>query len=147
MYKARFDGGCWPNPKGHASSACIIEHEGIEVYRKSNYIGFGIGMTNNVAEFDGVLLILKWLNKFGENQPCEIIGDSTIVINRMKSQTLPKGVCQEKAYDCIMSARWYKGKITYKWEGRDSNEECDSMCELEIEEAMLRLSSCGILLD
>lgn len=135
MYKARFDGGCWPNPKGHASSACVIEKDGIEVFRQSRYIGHGTGMTNNVAEFDGVLLILKWLHEFGENNSCEIIGDSSIVVNRMKTQTLPKGICQEKAYDCIKCARYYKGKLSFKWETRDANDECDAMCDLEIEEA------------
>ena len=51
MLIARFDGACDPNPKGHASCACLITRGEEEVYRKARYIGYGDGMTNNVAEF------------------------------------------------------------------------------------------------
>lgn len=144
MYKARFDGGCIPNPRGHASSACVIYKGDKEVYRQSEYLGFGPGNTNNVAEFHGVLMILKWLNDFGQNQPCEIIGDSQIVINRMNSRTLPKGVCKAKAYDCMICSSWYKGKITYKWERRDNNSDCDSMCDAEIKIAFQNQQPWGL---
>ena len=48
---ARFDGGCFPNPGGHASCAMLIERDGVEVARESKYLGHGAAMTCNVAEY------------------------------------------------------------------------------------------------
>ena len=140
MLRARFDGGCVPNPLGFAACACLIEDDGVEVYRKSLYIGRGHGMTNNVAEFRGLMLILEWISV---NKPEEIhiTGDSQIVINRMNRPRgygkLPVGVSAQIAMECKHVAWSLKSKVHFHWRRRDENDECDAMCDLEIQEAII----------
>ena len=146
MLIARFDGACEPkNPGGHGACACVIERDGFEIYRKSEYLGYGPEMTNNVAEYQGLMLILKWYNKriaalAGEH--LHIIGDSMIVIRRMtgKSRKPPVGICAPLARDCVLAAQFNRPCLSFEWQGRDNNEECDAMCSLEIENAILELA-------
>lgn len=135
MLIARFDGACLPrNPGGHTACACLITRDGVEVYRASEYIGFGSGMTNNVAEFRGLLLILKWFNALHTKEPMHIIGDSTVVIRRMngKARKAVKGICAPQADDCRLAASWNRQWLTFEWQGRDNNDECDRMCEAAV---------------
>lgn len=138
MLIARFDGGCIPNPKGHASSACFITRDGNEVFRQSKYLGFGEGMTNNVAEFEGVKMILQWYMRNGTSEPMRVIGDSQVVIWRMmgKYRKSVTGTCAEVANECLEIKSWLPwGAVTFEWQARMNNDECDAMCDLEIEEA------------
>ena len=138
MLKARFDGACEPNPEGEAACSCLIERNGIEIYRESRYLGSGKGMTCNVSEFEGLMMILRWFNNLKSNEPITIIGDSRIVINRMNRRGThhPTGVCAKIAMECVLAASWHRNLMTFCWEGRESNDECDAMCQLEIDDAV-----------
>lgn len=134
-YRVRFDGGCFPNPLGHASCACLITRGDRTVYQESKYLGFGAGMTNNVAEFAGLLMAIEWLvANAAASATIEVIGDSAIVIRRMQTRTLPSGVCRGKAAECLIAVRRL-GAVAFRWEGRESNDICDGMCDREIERA------------
>lgn len=142
MLIARFDGACQPiNPGGHAACACLIERDGVEVYRKSEYIGHGDGMTNNVAEYRGLLLILNWFNSQPNNERIHIIGDSQIVIRRMsgKARKPSTGVCSAVSLECLNAAVLHRFSISYEWQRREHNDECDAMCQLEIDEIIAQL--------
>lgn len=134
ILRARFDGGCVPNPEGHASCACLIMRGTAEVYRKSVYLDEGPGMTNNVAEYSGLKLILEFLLVHPE--PCIIIGDAELVINRMRSSTTSggTGVCAPLALECKALARKLTSLVDYRWQPRTRNEVCDAMCQAEIDE-------------
>lgn len=140
MLIARFDGACDPNPLGHCSCACLIERDGAEVHRESRYLGNGQGMTNNVAEYEGLLLILRWFNRqveLGHRERLLVIGDSMLVINCMGRQKMrpSSGVCAASSQKCIEAATIHKPMMTFQWQPRQHNEECDAMCQLEIGEA------------
>lgn len=126
-YVARFDGGCWPNPGGHASCACVIARGAEEAHRECVYLGSGSAQTNNVAEFSGLLLILKWLKANAPQAETQIISDSTIVVNRMNSRNLPKGVCRVKAQECL-SLLAFLPRLSFIWQPREENADCDRMC-------------------
>src|ERR1035437_11168772 len=83
MLVARFDGACERNPRGHTACACLFHRGAVEVYRKSEYIGCGAGITNNVAEYSGLLMILKWFNAHEPKERLHIVGDARLVIRRM----------------------------------------------------------------
>lgn len=137
MLRARFDGGCWPNPGGHAACACLIEQDGEEVYRESVYLGFGKAMTSNVAEYRGLRLVLNWFRRLEPKEPLHIVGDAQIVVNRMKGKSRKPcvGMCTPLALECEAAARPFKEWLTFEWQRRENNDECDAMCDLEIDEA------------
>lgn len=97
-------------------------------------------MTNNVAEFEGIKMILKWYLDTGTIEEMNIIGDSQVVIWRMleKYRRPVTGVCADVANDCRqMQCYLPLGKISFSWQPRLHNDECDAMSTLEIEEAIL----------
>jgi ribonuclease HI len=97
-------------------------------------------MTNNVAEFSGMLLVLEWLTDNPSNEPIHIFADSEIVIRRMKgaSKKPPVGSCAQIATACrdavypLHSTR----KITFEWRRRLHNAICDRMCTEKIKQAV-----------
>jgi len=134
---ARFDGGCWNNPGGPASAACLIEKDGVELYRNSKLLEAAPGVTNNVAEFEGLMLILEWLHKFrkhNKNEIINVVSDSQIVIRRMHSKTLPKGHCRLIASQCLKVYSELGLHINFGWQKRDHNTACDEMCTQVLKE-------------
>lgn len=140
MILARFDGACDPNPGGHASCACLITENETELYRKSEYLGVGRGTSCNVAEYAGLMLILRWLAENRPTKPVKVIGDSMIVIRKMKNHSMrgSTGLCAQVSADCKLAMSFMRDlEISFEWEGRAANEECDAMCELEISEKII----------
>ena len=82
-YRAWFDGACEPvNPGGTASFGVVIKGvDGTVLLRDHGVVGIGKAMSNNVAEYAGVLHILKHLSS---RQPGRVTihGDSNLVINQ-----------------------------------------------------------------
>lgn len=96
-------------------------------------------MTNNVAEFEGIKMILQWYldNKLRETM--QVIGDSQVVIWRMlgKYRKPVTGSCAAVATDCLKLKEILPkiSIVTFKWLPRLNNDACDAMCNLEIHEA------------
>ena len=80
--KVFFDGSCEPvNPGGTAKwGVAIIENETI-IKTLSGTIGKGEGMTNNVAEYHGLIAALEYLKEHHIDDYIEVFGDSNMVIN------------------------------------------------------------------
>lgn len=136
MLVARFDGGCDDNPGGNTACSCIVHRAGVEVYRYSKYLGFGPLMSNNVAEFEGLHAILKWYLNSGLTEKMDVIGDSQIVIGRMTGmyRKPAKGLCAEIAKKCLELQSWLPcDTVRFFWEPRLHNDDCDAMCNAEIE--------------
>jgi len=85
MIEIYFDGACEPvNPGGTASYGYLIKNNGRIIKKESKIIGEGTGMTNNLAEYHGLLAALKYLsaNKFAKSVNSLIIfTDSKLVFN------------------------------------------------------------------
>jgi ribonuclease HI len=105
-------------------------------------------MTNNVAEYSGLLLILKWFNAHEPKERLHIVGDARLVIRRMtrKAAKPPAGICASLADDCLLAASWRRRWLSFEWQSREQNGECDTMCQLAITEEIARHSpNFGIL--
>ena len=78
-----FDGACEPrNPGGHGSYGWILKDtDGNTVAENSGYLGRNKGMTNNIAEFAGLLAGLTYLSINGPKTKLHIKGDSKLVVN------------------------------------------------------------------
>ena len=82
MIKVYFDGACTPkNPNGTATWGFVIHDVGGQKIRGCGTVGSGEGMTNNVAEYAGLINALKWLKKNRVNLPIiQVYGDSNLVV-------------------------------------------------------------------
>ena len=86
-YLAWFDGACGPvNPGGTATFGVVIKNsDGIVLLKEHGYVGHGSGMSNNVAEYAGVLHVLKYLAPRLPGR-VTIHGDSNLVINQLNGR-------------------------------------------------------------
>ncbi len=141
QYEAWFDGACWPNPNGHAASGAIVKLDGLIVFEHAEYIGTE-NTTNNVAEYCGVIAVLKFALELGQ---CEmkIYGDSDMVVKQMsgvwRAGTLTR---KERNGKSPIKPRRYllyyhearrlldlqlNSQITFTWIPRAENEEADAL--------------------
>jgi len=124
---AWFDGCCEPtNPGGHAAYGVVIEVDGVTKLMTGSYVGCGSKISNNVAEYAGVIRILEELR--GIPGTAIIHGDSKLVINQLGGKWKSKGglyvpfMKQAKALLAPIADR-----VKFKWIPREQNEMCDGL--------------------
>jgi ribonuclease HI len=127
MITVYFDGLCYPkNPCGVAAYGYLIYRDGELVHRGFRVVGEGKGMTNNVAEFEGLMAAAMWLNDNGTDEKILIKGDSQLVIKQMKGDWQVNSATSKKYVPEIK--RLLRGMIvTFQWVPREENEEADKL--------------------
>lgn len=82
MIEIYFDGACEPiNPGGTASCGYLVKRDGKVIIQGSKMIGVGKGMTNNIAEYTGLIEAIKAISNLNTKEKVKICGDSNIVCN------------------------------------------------------------------
>jgi ribonuclease HI len=131
-YLAWFDGACGPvNPGGIASFGVLVKNDdGTVLLREHGLVGMGSKMSNNVAEYAGVLHMLKHLVSRPPGR-VTIYGDSSLVINQLNGKwRIRKGLYRSIAIEAkellahLLGLGW---QITCCWIPRAQNEECDAL--------------------
>jgi len=86
MIKIYFDGACGPkNPGGVGTWGAVIVDVNGKVTELKGVIENGAPLTNNWAEYSGVIEAFKYLRKMRSNLPqIQVYGDSQLVINMAK---------------------------------------------------------------
>jgi ribonuclease HI len=131
-YHAWFDGACGPvNPGGTATFGVLIKaKDGTVLLREHGYVGQGSTMSNNVAEYAGVLHILKYLATRPPGR-VTIHGDSKLVINQLNGKwRIRKGLYRSIAMEAkklLAHLRRLGWKIDCCWIPREQNEDCDKL--------------------
>jgi len=131
-YLAWFDGACKPvNPGGTASLGVVIKGEnGTVLLRDHRVVGKGKAMSNNLAEYAGVLHILKYLSSRPPGR-VTIRGDSKLVINQLNGKwRVRKGLYLSIAVETKELLAYLRGlgwQINFCWIPREHNEECDAL--------------------
>jgi ribonuclease HI len=131
--KARFDGLTEPrNPGGIACyGVYIMNMDTLDVNKIKGYIGEGPGMSNNVAEYSGLVALLEWLIENGFNvdpHVVEIAGDSQLVINQINGAWRVKGGMYLNTYLKAKNLlKQFSNKLTFTWIPREKNEEADQL--------------------
>lgn len=132
MITAEFDGCCEPrNPGGHAAYGTVIRHDGKLIHRSSVYVGHGPKMSNNVAEYSGVLEILKVLWDQGyQNERVLIKSDSMLVVEQLNRRWKIRGglyvpFCRQAKKVLALLVQERGLVVEFLWVSRDDNVECD----------------------
>ena len=127
--EAWFDGACEPvNPGGYASFGVFIPPD----VAFSGYVGHGEGMTNNVAEYAGVVAALEYLM---ENKDDEVViyGDSRLVIEQLSGRwgantRKPYGKYFLRAKHLAIQFR----SLRFEWVPREENAAADELSKMAI---------------
>jgi ribonuclease HI len=131
-YLAWFDGACEPvNPGGTASFGVVVkDDDGTVLLKEHGLVGKGSKMSNNVAEYAGVLHILEYLSSRPPGR-VTIHGDSNLVINQLSGNwRVRKGLYLSIAIETKALLAYLRGlgwQITFCWIPREQNEECDAL--------------------
>jgi len=131
-YTAWFDGACGPiNPGGTATYGIMIkDQDGTILVWEHGLIGKGSTMSNNVAEYAGVLQVLKYLAPRLPGQ-VTIHGDSKLVINQLNGKwRVRKGLYLSIAIEAKALLAYLHGlgwQINLCWIPRTQNQECDML--------------------
>ena len=138
MIELFFDGACEPfNPGGTASYGWILKKDGKELKSGHGVIGSGEGMTNNVAEYSGLIYGLEEFLKLNLQEKILIKGDSNMVINMISgkwgwNKKKSKWQPHEKLphlKELLNQALSLLKKIEYEveWIPREENKEADAL--------------------
>lgn len=131
MIEAWFDGACEPrNPGGHgAFGAFILKDEKEILLQESRYLGFGPGMSNNVAEYSGFICIMEYLMENNcQHETVLIRGDSNLVVQQVAGRwKIKQGIYVPYAIKARSLYLRFPGHIAVKWIPREQNDKCDRL--------------------
>jgi ribonuclease HI len=131
-YTAWFDGACGPvNPGGTATYGVMIrDQDGTILVWEHGLVGEGSTMSNNVAEYAGVLQVLKYLSTRPPGR-ITIHGDSKLVISQLNGKwRMRKGLYLSTAIEAkaLLAHLHHCGwEINLCWIPRAQNKECDAL--------------------
>ncbi len=124
------DGGARGNP-GPAASAFVVYENSKEIYKASKYLG---STTNNVAEYNAVILALTYLSENELKDGVVLILDSELVTKQMNGLYKVKN---ENLKNLFLKARQLEKNIsttiTYKWSERANNKIADALVNKELD--------------
>jgi ribonuclease HI len=108
----------------------IKGEDGTVLLRDHGVVGKGKAMSNNVAEYAGVLHILKYIAACPPGR-VTIHGDSNLVINQLNGRwRIKKGLYLAIAIETkelLAHLRGLGWNINFCWIPREQNEECDAL--------------------
>jgi ribonuclease HI len=138
MITINFDGLCYPkNPGGVAAYGYAVYRDGKPIWRGFGGVGEGRGMTNNVAEYEGLKAAAQWLIDEEIDEKVVIKGDSELVIKQMKGQYRVSSATSKKYVPEIR--KMLEGRdISFLWVPREENEEADGLSRMGYESYLKR---------
>jgi ribonuclease HI len=108
----------------------IKDQDGTTLVWEHGLVGKGSSMSNNVAEYAGVLQVLKYLAPRPPGQ-VTIHGDSNQVINQLNGKwRIKKGLYLSTAIETKELLSYLRGfgwQVNFRWIPRTQNEECDAL--------------------
>jgi ribonuclease HI len=133
MITVFFDGLCNPkNPGGVAAYGYLVYRDGEPIHRGFRAVGEGKGMTNNVAEYEGLRAAAMWLQDNEIDEKILIKGDSQLVMKQMKGDWRVTSATSKKYVPEIKQL--LEGKdVTFQWVPREENEEADELSRVAYE--------------
>lgn len=115
----------------------VIKENGHTILATSGYVGTGIGMSNNVAEYSGLIAFLEWLgnNIDKAKKPIHVYSDSQLLVNQVNGKWRALSGSYIPYYNKAMAliAELDEPKnLICEWIPREKNEEADRLSKQEL---------------
>lgn len=125
------DGGARGNPGPGACAFVVIKDNKI-VYKEAKYLG---RITNNVAEYNGVINALRWLQENNSYSHIQFYMDSQLVVNQLNGIYKIKNDNLKKLRTIIsVLEKEIHSDLKYKYIPRENNKLPDKLLNKEIDE-------------
>jgi ribonuclease HI len=130
-YILHYDGACEPvNPGGVASFGYVLTLDGSELSFGKGIVGEGEGMTNNVAEYSGLIEGMNAVSKLAKSgDTVEIRSDSQLAVRQMngiyKVRSERIRPLYNKAQKLKKALEEKRIRVHIKWVPREENERAD----------------------
>ena len=129
--KIHCDGGARGNPGAAACAFVVIEKDNV-IFEDSSFLGV---TTNNVAEYEGVILAMKWLIENNYYSVVEFYLDSQLVVKQINGDYKVKNERLKELYmDTKSLEKYINAKIKYIDIPRSSNTLPDKLLNKTIDE-------------
>jgi len=138
--EAWIDGICEPvNPGGTAGYGLVVKRKHETVFRIAQAVGSGKGMSNNVAEYCGLIALLEWCKAQSVLQTVNVYSDSKLVVNQMRGVWRAKKGLYYPYYQQAISLLQELGhnQFHFVWIPREDNEEADELSRQAIAEVVI----------
>lgn len=133
-----FDGACEPiNPGGTASFGAVLMDNGDEIWKDHGIIGTGPLMSNNVAEYRAVAVLLEYVKTFEtiRGEIVTVCGDSQLVIKQLSGQWKAKCGLYLDEYKraCVAMQELVDAgvRVRLRWVPREENQRADDLSKLD----------------
>ena len=134
-----YDGACAPcNPGGTGSYGVIIKRGTEVLFEESKVVGSGPTISNNVAEYAGVIAGMEWLIGHGfEKSKILVRGDNKMSVMQMA------GFWKVRSWGGLYVPFWRQAQeliknfksIDFKWIPREENGEADEISKRALKES------------
>lgn len=137
-----YDGACEPkNPGGYAAYGVIIKRGAAVLLEESKLVGVGPKMSNNVAEYSGVLRALEWMSEHGmEKEKILVRGDNKMSVMQLAGLwkiATPTGLYVPYCLAARKLAARFR-KIRFEWIPRELNGVADEISKRVLHENGVR---------
>jgi ribonuclease HI len=126
QYLIHFDGLCEPvNPNGYACYGVVAYQDGHEVYTAATLVGVGQGMSNNVAEYEGLRHALRYAARH-DWLGVAVRGDSKLTVEQVSGRWGVKAAhLQPYVEECQALLQALGGSLA--WVPREQNARADEL--------------------
>ncbi len=126
MIEVYTDGMAEPNP-GLGTYAFVVYRERKKLKEECAVVGEKI--TNNYAEYEGLVHSLSYLEPYREEK-IVIRSDSELLVNQMKGDwKAKKGEYLERYHEAVRLAEGFRS-LEFEWIPREKNEEADRLSRI-----------------
>jgi ribonuclease HI len=132
VFDVWFDGACGPvNPGGTAAFGYAVYENGNKIGEGCGVIGVGAGMSNNVAEYSGVIEAAKYIRTIAPGSIVRFHGDSNLVVQQLSGKWKAK---QGMYMPYFLEARKLCANLraSFHWIPREQNGEADALSKKPI---------------
>ena len=126
ILRAWFDGCCLPNPGGHAGAGAVVKRHGQAILSKAVYLGHGAHLTHEIAEYAGLLIVLRFLQSEGIEW-ATVYGDSRMVVQQLTNDVKPRRGTYLPYYHEAHELMVQLPDVRLVWVSRGENLEADAL--------------------
>lgn len=126
ILRAWFDGCCLPNPGGHAGAGVVVKRHGQAILSQAVYLGHGAHLTHEIAEYAGLLIVLRFLLAEGIEW-ATVYGDSRMVIQQASGEIKARRGSYRPYYDEARELIARLPDVRLVWISRGENIEADAL--------------------